>query len=305
MKTKAEFKKAGTSNGKRIALKIIAVAISVIALVATFLYLQNANNAALDTVNIVRLKRDLPAGTAISMADLERYAIIRREFDAENMIQFESNEDVEYIIEGKLTAYYLRRATPLYIDQLTDRRMPRDIILETLPEGYELTTVPYNYMEAGGNVLLPGDLIRMRVSYEVDAIPETDYDYVSGSYYQWTRKIFRTDIVFDSITVVDMLNSKGNSIYNIYMEAMRLSEGDRQELFRSSDFLSSVTPRTLKLALSPEDVERYNSYRVSVGDRGFLITILGRSSSSGIDFDAFTTIETEVRSWLDGVSAGR
>jgi len=298
-RTKAEFKGSGTSNGRRIAVKILTVALSAFALLFTFAYMRNANSAALDTVDIVRLKKELPAGTAISMDDLKKYAIIRKEYDKDNMILFEDGEYVEDVIRDKFTSYYLRQDTPLYFDQLTEKRPPRDIILERLPEGYELTTVPYDYMEAGGNRLLPGDLIRMRVSYEVDAVPQDDYDYDSGNYYQWTKRIIRTDTVFDSIAVVDMLNSHGDSIYNIYLEIMRLSERERQDILRSKDFLSSVKPVALELALMPDDVERYNSFRISAGKGSFLITLLGRGGND-IDFDSFSTIASEVRSWLDG-----
>ena len=298
-KTKAEFKKAGTTNGKKIVLKLVTVGLSVLALAAALIYLQNANNAALDTVSIARLKKDLPAGAAISIDDVERYALIKAEHDQDNMILYEDAEEVSEILLDKYTSYYLRGGTPLYKDQLTEKRLPRDMILETLAEGYELTTVPYDYMEAGGNILLPGDMIRMRVSYEVETIPQNEYDYDSGSYYQWTKKVIRTDTVFDSIAVVDMLNSNGYSIYNIYLEVMRLSEKERQEILKSKDFLSSVKPKALELALTPEEVELFNSYKVSAGNGSFLITILGRGGNE-IDFNAFTTIETEVRSWLDG-----
>jgi len=298
-RTKAGFKRPGTSNGKRIAVKILTVSLSLGVLFFTFVYMRNTNSAALDTVDIVRVKKELPAGTAISMGDLEKYAIIKKEYDKDNMILFEDSDFVEDVIRDKFTSYYLRQETPLYYDQLTEKRPPRDLTLERLPEGYELTTVPYNYMEAGGNRLLPGDLIRMRVSFEVDAVPQDDYDYDSGSYYQWTRKVIRTDTVFDSIAVVDMLNKNGDSIYNIYLEIMRLNERERQEILRSKDFLTSVKPVALELALTPDDVERYNSYKVSAGNGSFLITLLGRGGND-IDFNAFSTIASEVRSWLDG-----
>lgn len=303
-KIKADFKKAGKLNAKNVVIKIITVALSALALFATFAYLQKTNSAAQDTVNIVRIKKDLPAGAAITIDDVEKYAIIEKEYDIENMIPYESVDDVKNIIQNKLTSYYLRGLTPLYKDQLTEKKMPRDIILETLPEGYELTTIPYNYKEAGGNILLPGDLIRMRVSYEVDVIPQDEYDSDNGNYYQWTKKIIKTDTVFDSITVTDMLNSNGDSIYNIYLEVMRLSEKERQEILKNKDFLTSVKPAALQLTLLPEDVERYNSFKISAGNGSFLITVLGRNGND-IDFSAFTTLETEVRSWLDGESTGK
>ena len=80
-KINADFKKGRPSNGKRLAIKMITVGFSVLALFVTFIYLQNANSAALDTINIVRLKADLPAGAAIGLEDVEKYAIIRKEYD--------------------------------------------------------------------------------------------------------------------------------------------------------------------------------------------------------------------------------
>lgn len=35
-------------------------------------------------------------------------------------------------------------------------------------EENEVLTLPYNFLEVGGDILMPGDRVRIRVSYEVE-----------------------------------------------------------------------------------------------------------------------------------------
>ena len=302
-KTKADFKKAGTSNGKKIVIKIVTISFSVLALVITFVYLSNIDRAARDTVDIARIIKAVPAYAAILKEDLESYSITKREFDKDSMILF---DDVEDYINEKYAAYYLRESTPLYVDQLIDKRPPRNGWLYELSEGYEVITIPYNYMEAGGDILLPGDTIRVRAAYEVDAAPiapEDEYENPNQYTYQTATKIKRIDTVFKSVVVTDMLNSSGHSVYEVYIEVMRLDEKQRQEVMKSNDFISSIKPKSLILACSPEDIDRYFSYKTSVNSGSFLITLLSRTDNR-IDIDFFAPLETEVRSWIDKRSSG-
>ena len=302
-KTNADFKKTGVSNGRKIAMKIIAVAVSVLCLLGTLLYLQNADKAAQDTVKIARLKRAVPANSMITKDDIEGYDLIKKEYDANNMILFD-NVDKVY---DKYSAYYLRESTILYQDQITDEKPIRNEWLYSLSEGEEVVTISYNYLEAGGDILLPGDTIRIRVSYEADSAPTSEADDEGNpneSYYRRTEKTVKTDILFNAIVVKDMINASGHSVYEVYKEVMRLDEKQRQEVMKSSSFLSNIKPRALLLSGTPEDMERYAYYSSSFGGGSFLITILSRADNI-IGLDSLPTLETEVRSWIDGGSAGR
>jgi hypothetical protein len=294
IKIKADFKKTKTTDGKKLVLKIIAVVISILVLALTFLYLNNADRAARDTVRIVRVRRALPAYSVITRDDVEGYDLIRAEYDRNSMILFEDVEDVVY---EKYAAYYIRESTILYIDQLTDTRPLRNEWLYTLMEDEEVFTIPYNYMEAGGNILLPGDTVRVRVHFEEREESARDaFDFSTS--YQTTNRIIRTDIVFDSIVVKDMLNSNGQSIYEIYREVMRLNDSQRREVMQSSQFQSSIRPRSLVLAGMPEDITRYAAYRGSMSGGNFLITLLSRPDGAA-GFDSLPTLETEVRTWIE------
>ena len=305
-KSNAEFRKRekGLSNTKRIVLKILTVFISVVVLLAAFASLSRADRAARNTVAVVRAKAGIPANTLITGDEVEKYDLILQEYNADEMILY---EDVEDEVFGKYTSYYIRENSVLFLDQLIDEKPLRNEWLYSLSNNEEVLTIPYRYTEAGGDILLPGDLIRIRVSYEVEtpSTPPTseydDYDYnpnaYTGSY--GSKKTIRTDILFDSIVVKDMLNSNGRSVYEVYKEVMRLDEKQRISVMQSKEFQANIKPSALILAGKPEDMDRYATFRATTGNSSFLITILSRVGNT-IGFDDLPTLETEVRSWIDG-----
>jgi len=84
-------------------------------------------------------------------------------------------------ILNKYSLYYLRNGAPIYYDQLTDEK------------NYEVLTIKYDYLECGGSILRPGDLVRVRVTY-TEEIPSSD-----GMMYGGSKKVKKTEILFDSI----------------------------------------------------------------------------------------------------------
>lgn len=298
---KENFKKmSATGDGKRIAIKIITLMLSILIVFITFITLGNADRAAQDTVDVVRVRNAIPEYTLIDRSDVERYALVRKEYNTTDMILYENVEDE---VIGKLSANYIRHNTVLYKDQLTEERPLRNEWIYTLTPDEEVVTIPYKSSEAGGEILLPGDLIRIRVTYEVEQeVPaQNNYNYNPNDYYVSSagRKTIRTDILFDSIVVKDMLNSNGRSVYEVYKEVMRYPDKERETAMKNKDFLSSIKPTALLLAGTKQDMERYATYKASVGSGNFLITILSRVGNS-IDLDSLPIIETEVRSWIDG-----
>ena len=297
-KNVSSLKKTSTGPGKLIK-RIVAIVISVLVIVFSLAYLNNADRAAQDTVAVVRIRSaDLPAYTPITNDNVEKYDVIKKEYvDGEKgMILFEEADSVI----GLLSAYHIRGGTFLYRDQLIDVRPQRNEWLYELSEDYEVVTMPYNYMEAGGDILLPGDQIRIRVIYEDDSGTGADdgfFDTNPNFFYSSGNRQMRSDILFESIAIADMINSNARSIYEIYSEVLRLNEEDRQAIMKSSDFMSSIRPRALLLAATPEQIDDYARYKASAGSGSFLITILSRANSEVI-LDQLPTLESEVNSWI-------
>jgi len=301
MKTKADFKKKekGLGGNKRVIVKIITVALSILALVITFRYMNIVADRTQRTVEVARVKSNLKTTgiityEMISKDNVEAYSLIEKEYDQASMVLW---EDVEEIY-NKYAAHFIRKATVLYKDQLIDEKPASYIPLEELPEDEELLTFPYNSSKAAGNILMPGDRVRIRISYEAERRVEPS-DLENPNARSSTEKYLQTDIIFDSIIITDMLNSNNNSIYAVYQEAMRLDETQRLEMMKSSDFLSAVKPKALLLAATEEDVQNYAKYEAMSGT--ILITGLRREEGT-IDWGIMPMmIENEVGSWTDAV----
>ena len=63
--------------------------------------------------------------------------------------------------------------------------------------------------------------------------------------------------MFSDIMVADLINNAGESILDIYADYRDKSVYEQAQLDSSQTFKDSVEPRTLLVALTPEEKERY------------------------------------------------
>jgi hypothetical protein len=276
-------------TGRRFPKRIFAVLISITIIVVAFVVLNNADNAAKDTVDIVRIRPSdgIPANTLVTEDMIEKYPIIRKEYD-ESMITYDKKDEVL----NKYSLYYLRSKSPIYADQLTTEKPLKNEWLYQLDEKNEVLTLPYNYLNCGGDILTPGDVVRIRVAYTDTVTGNTD-DYPGFAGREEQRKL---EVLFDKITVKDLLNSKGHSIYEVYKEVIKLGEEQRQKVMKSSEFMENILPRALILEGTKEQADKYAKFSDD-GEARFTITILSRKDNKNI-MDQLPTIEKEVESWI-------
>ncbi|WP_199613912.1 CpaB family protein [Paenibacillus alkalitolerans] len=276
--------------------KILSVVFSLVVIAVSFNVITNANKDAKDTIDVLRVKQDggIPAFTVLTEKQIEKYSIIKKEYTNDMLLAGDLPE-----VLGKFTKYYIRNNSVLYKDQLTSEKPLKNEWLYELEETHEVLTLPYNFLEAGGDILMPGDRVRIRVSYETDAPaasgnPNDIYSVSRG-------KVTKTEVLFDSIVVKDMLNANSHSIYEVYKEVLKLDEDKRQRVMKSEDFLKSIQPRALLLEGTKQQIDNYAKYKGLEG-RSLLITILSRSQSNVI-MDQLPTLQNEVESWIDKQSA--
>lgn len=280
------------SPNKKLFKKILALLFSIAVIVISFIVLNNANEAAKDTVEVLRIKQDggVAAYVPLSEKMIEKYSLIRKEY-TEDMILAEDLEEVK----DKFTKYYMRDKSILYKDQLMAEKPQQNEWLYQLDDKHEVLTLPYNFLEAGGDILMPGDRVRIRVSYEAEKTGTGSGNPNAGFLASGTE--VRTEVLFDSIEVRDMLNSRSHSIYEVYKEVLKLSEDKRQEVMKSEDFLRSIQPKSLLLEGSREQIDKFAKYNGFEGKK-YLITILSRKNSQVI-LDQLPTLQNEVESWLE------
>jgi len=291
------------SPNRNLFKKIISLVISIFVMVGSYFVISNANKNASDTVEVLRVKskNGLQAYELITEKNIQKYNIIRKEYTDDMILA----EEMPNII-NKYTKYYIRKNSILYKDQIVDEKPLRNEWLYKLDEDLEVITIPYNYLECGGDILMPGDRIRIRITYEVEDNSDTPsvdpyadpYDFNPNLMSNKTpKKKLVTDILFDSIVIKDMLNSSSHSIYEIYKEVMKMDEDKRQEVMKSDDFLKSIQPRALLLAGTAEQMTNYAKYQ-NIGAKSMLITILSRANSNVI-LDQLSAFGIGVELWTE------
>lgn len=278
--------------GSNMPKKIAAILVSILVVFASFSYLNSVNNDAKEFVEIVvvKPKEGIPAKKLITEDLIKKGKILKTDF-REGMITYEKVDE----IKNKYSVYFLRYDTPLYYDQLTEAIPLKHDWLYELPKESEVLTVPYDYDKCGGDILAPGDYVRVRVTYE-DANPVSEADLDFGPYFSTAavgKKNYVTEILFDRILVKDMLNSKGQSISEIYKEVSRLGKDERQAVMASKEFMQNVQAKALVFEATPEQVDRYTKSNIH---GTFTFTILSRMDNPNL-IENFPAVDKEVKEW--------
>lgn len=272
--------------------RVAAVLFSLLIIVISYMVMTKASKDASDVVEVLRVKSNegIPAFVMITENNVEKYQIIKKEYTEDMLL----SEDMDSI-KGKLTAYYIRGNSVLYKDQLIDEKPKQNEWLYQVNEENEVLTLPYNFLEVGGDILMPGDRVRIRVSYEVEEKSPAGSN-PNAIYSESTNSIKKTEVLFDSIVVKDMLNASSHSIYEVYKEVQKLNEQKKQDVMKSKDFLRNIQPKALLLEGTSEQINNYAKYK-GLNGNSFLITILSRKDSDVI-IDQLPTLENEVESWI-------
>ncbi|WP_058487009.1 CpaB family protein [Defluviitalea phaphyphila] len=274
--------------------KLASIILSVFIAVLCYAFLDKTSKKAEETIDVIRVKAEdgIMARTVITKNNVEKYSLIKKEYDPE-MITYDQIDD----IINKYTLYYLRKDTILYNDMIIDEIPKRNEWLYDLEYDMEVVTIPYNSLECGGDILMPGDLIRVRAIREKKQSDQGDIEDEIPNYLDFDD--FNEDMevitVFDSIRVKDLLNSKGSSIYEVYKEVFKLSNDKRQKIMKTDEFLQSIKPRAVVLEATAEQVDLYSKLKLEA--REFVFTILSRKGNMDL-IDQLPTLEKEIESWL-------
>ena len=127
------------SPGKKLFKKLLAVIFAIGIIIISYVILSNADKAATDTVEVLRVKSGsgIPAFAVITEDKIEKYKLIKKEY-TEDMILA---EDISSIV-NKYTKYYTAKQHTLK-DQFTDENHCEQWLYE-MNEENEVLTLPYN-----------------------------------------------------------------------------------------------------------------------------------------------------------------
>lgn len=219
------------------------------------------------TVKVVMLNQDVYKNQVITEDMLKPYDMLQAEFEKYAVVDSNGTKKRRLIlwderdkIINAFAAYPLKKDTLLeYRDLIKSRLDNKDTVMYSFP-GKEIVPlkIEQQELEAFKSFLRPGDRLNVQAVFS-DKVTVTESDGYGGL---TTNKIdvFKTETVFGDIMVADLLNAKGESILDIYEWYNTLSVWDQAKLDASQQFRDRTTPRTLLVALTPDEKERYYYY---------------------------------------------
>lgn len=286
-------------GNKNLIKKILAVVMSVAVFVISFMVINNANKAAKDVIAVLQVKSGpgIPEHGVYTKENVGSYDIIRKEY-ADDMVLA---EDIDKVIDQYAT-HYMRKGSVIHNDEIMTEKPLKNEWIYRMSDEEEVLTIPYNYLESGGDILTPGDRIRVRVTYEEVLPPKEDPEATQNPNYSFAGgeqvTVTRTETLFQSVVVMDMLNSSSHSIYEVYRQVLRLPEDQRQEVLKSPDFIKSIVPKSLVVAANDDEITKYAAYKKAEGSKLLLVTILQRQENA-IILDQLPTLQKEIEMWLE------
>ena len=263
------------------------------------------------TITVVRLKSDSPisANSLITEDKIEAYDMYYKEFQQYGTMKFSDGStrsilvrwsDRDLVVGQRYAAYYLRGGTVLFWDSTLKDQTRKNSYLYNMTG--ELLNIQMNTVQDFGDMVVPGDTLNIRATYSTTVynLP-TELEYrlstESGGTGTVGVEVAKTDMLFSEVSILDMLNSSGSSIFDIYYSYIGKTKAEQMMLLSDDNFLASVKPASILLECTAEEVERFMT--LDEAGASYQITLLPRTSSSSI-----TDSLSEIQEALAGI-AGR
>ena len=284
---KAKKSVKAINPSSRVYIKGLAVVIAIISLFILGRWLTDADQEVQKTVKVVRLKNAIGVSEIITENSLEPYNMYLGEFKQYGTFEIDGETkraivlwDERDQVVGNYASYYLREKTVLFWDSLVTSKENRN------PYLYKMDNKELLKFEADaglfGEILIPGDIINVRATYkETDFnLPPEELILLTDSYEAPTVTV--SDMLFNEIVVVDMLNGGGESIFDVFYDLMSKPEVEQEKIITSTSFKDSITPKSFLFSLTAEEIEKYTLIKAKSPD--YTITILPRTDSIILEY---------------------
>lgn len=291
------------NNASRSKNRLLGIIIA--ACVIVFICIMTAISSAetKKTITVVRIKSDTPisANSLITDDMLEAYDMYYKEFQQYGTMKFSDNStrstivrwnDKDLVVGKRYAAYYMRGGTVLFWDSTISDQTRKNSYLYSMSG--ELLNIQMTTTQDFGDMVVPGDTLNVRATYtaKVYNLP-TEQEYklnnANGAAASDGVEITKTDSLFSEVTILDMLNSSGNSIFDIYYQYIAATKAEQQAMLNDDGFLQSVQPASILVECTAEEVEHY--MKLQAAGASYQMTLLPRTSSSSIT-DSLSEIQT-------------
>lgn len=292
--------KANNANRSKNRLLGIIIAACVVVFICIMTAISSAETKK--TITVVRLKSDTPisANSLITDDMLEAYDMYYKEFQQYGTMKFSDGStrstivrwnDKDLVVGKRYAAYYMRGGTVLFWDSTIADQTRKNSYLYSMSG--ELLNIQMTTTQDFGDMVVPGDTLNVRATYtaKVYNLPtEQEYKLSSSSGASMDGvDVTKTDSLFSEVTILDMLNSSGSSIFDIYYQYIAATKAEQQAMLQDDSFLKSVQPASILVECTAEEVEHY--MKLQAAGATYQMTLLPRTSSSSIT-DSLSEIQT-------------
>lgn len=291
------------NNASRSKNRLMGIIIA--ACVVVFICIMTAISSAetKKTITVVRIKSDTPIAANALITDdmLEAYDMYYKEFQQYGTMKFSDGStrstivrwnDKDLVVGKRYGAYYMRGGTVLFWDSTISDQTRKNSYLYSMSG--ELLNIQMTTTQDFGDMVVPGDTLNVRATYTTTIynLP-TEQEYKlnasGGNASTDGVEITKTDSLFSEVTILDMLNASGNSIFDIYYQYIAATKAEQQTMLQDDDFLESVKPASILVECTAEEVEHY--MKLQAAGASYQMTLLPRTSSSSIT-DSLSEIQT-------------
>lgn len=285
--------KVKTQGSTKIKTRMIGILLSLGLIVFVIVMSIISSAEARKTVTVVKLKDDvsISANSLITEDMIESYEMYYKEYknygtmdgfsDGKVRSTIVTWADKDIVVGKRYAAYYMREGTLLFWDSTLSDQTRKNSYLYSMTG--ELLNIDMNTVSDFGDMVVPGDTLNIRATYTTkyyNLPDEEGYKISGGEGYEDGVEVTQTTMLFSEVTILDMLNSAGNSIFDIYYDYISATKQEQAALLQDEAFLQSVTPASILLEASPEEVEHYMELKKAGAT--YQITLLARDGSSTI-----------------------
>jgi len=243
----------------------------------------NIGKKAERTVKVVMVNQPVYKNQMITADLLAPYDMIEGEF-LKYAIKNKNGEytkrlilwDERETVIGTFSAYSLPAESLLEYRSLVKSRVDNsDTVLYNFP-GKDIVQLDIgtNDLNAFKTFLKPGDRLNIEAIYSDTVRVEKEDIY--GNKITENVSVFRTETVFGSIMIADLINSKGESILDMYEQYNQMTIYQQAQLDASVEWKEKTEPRSLLLALTEDEKFRYYEF-LAKGNITFRISLPQRT----------------------------
>lgn len=256
---------AGLSKpAKRETKKSFSILMIILVTALLIVWVYSMGRKAEDTVQVVMLSQNVYKNRVITEEMLKPYDMLKGEFEKFAIVNSDGVKkrrvllwEERGMIINSFAAYPLKTDTYAeYRDFIKSRVDNSDNVLYSFP-GKDILPLDIvsTELQAFKTFLQPGDRLNIEAIY-AERVTVIEDDGLGGSN-RVQMDVFKNEPVFTDILIADLLNSRGESILDIYAEYRDMTVWQQAQLDASQSFKESVEPKSLIVALTPEEKDRY------------------------------------------------